>query len=183
MGLYNAAAWLKRRDAAPCGQRGLYAALAAWEQKHVAHHLRALRRVRDAAAGRTSRILWPQRPASPPDRRAGDPGLGDPLNSSNSSRGPPVYSSVVNSPRPTPPQIDNLQMAEPAPETGRPARVTAAVKRVAGLGLLLVASAALASSDTLHQVVLAWSNRPSGSSPSIPASARRCSSCSRRCRR
>jgi uncharacterized membrane protein YdjX (TVP38/TMEM64 family) len=45
-------------------------------------------------------------------------------------------------------------MAQPAPETGRPARVTAAVKRVVGLGLLLVALGALASSDALHAFVL-----------------------------
>ena len=45
-------------------------------------------------------------------------------------------------------------MAEPAPATGRPPRVTAAVKRVAGLGLLLVLLGALASSDRLHEIIL-----------------------------
>ena len=45
-------------------------------------------------------------------------------------------------------------MAQPATETGRPARVTAAVKRVVGLGLILVAFGALASSDSLHAFVL-----------------------------
>ena len=45
-------------------------------------------------------------------------------------------------------------MAEPAPATGRPPRVTAAVKRVAGLGLLLVLLGALASSDSLHEIIL-----------------------------
>jgi uncharacterized membrane protein YdjX (TVP38/TMEM64 family) len=45
-------------------------------------------------------------------------------------------------------------MSEPAPESGRPARVTAAVKRVVGLGLLLLALGALASSDWFHQIVL-----------------------------
>jgi hypothetical protein len=49
MGLYNAAAWLRRRDAHLAVNALLYAALVAWEQKHVAHHLRALKRVRDAA--------------------------------------------------------------------------------------------------------------------------------------
>ena len=49
MGLYNAAAWLRRRDAHLAVNAVLYAALVAWEQKHVAHHLRALKRVRDAA--------------------------------------------------------------------------------------------------------------------------------------
>jgi uncharacterized membrane protein YdjX (TVP38/TMEM64 family) len=45
-------------------------------------------------------------------------------------------------------------MEQPAPVTGRPARVTAAVKRVVGLGLLLLAVGALASSDSLHAFVL-----------------------------
>jgi hypothetical protein len=49
MGLYNAAAWLRRRDAHLAINAVLYAALVAWEQKHVAHHLRALKHVRDAA--------------------------------------------------------------------------------------------------------------------------------------
>lgn len=48
MGLYNAAAWLRRRDAHLAVNAVLYAALAAWEQHHVAHHLRALKHVRDA---------------------------------------------------------------------------------------------------------------------------------------
>ena len=48
MGLYNAAAWLRRRDAHLAVNALLYAALAAWEQHHVAHHLRALKQVRDA---------------------------------------------------------------------------------------------------------------------------------------
>jgi hypothetical protein len=49
MGLYNAAAWLRRRDAHLAINAVLYAALVAWEQKHLAHHLRALQRVRDGA--------------------------------------------------------------------------------------------------------------------------------------
>src|SRR5262245_60340548 len=49
MGLYNAAAWLRRRDAHLAVNAVFYAALVAWEQKHVSHHLRALKRVRDAA--------------------------------------------------------------------------------------------------------------------------------------
>ena len=59
MGLYNAAAWLRRRDAHLAVNAVLYAALAAWEQKHVAHHLRALKRVRDAAQANV------QEPAAP----------------------------------------------------------------------------------------------------------------------
>ena len=49
MGLYNTAAWLRRRDAHLAINAVLYVALVAWEQKHVVHHLRALKRVRDAA--------------------------------------------------------------------------------------------------------------------------------------
>jgi hypothetical protein len=46
MGMYNAAAWLSRREAHLAVNAVLYAALTAWEQKHVAHHLAALRRRR-----------------------------------------------------------------------------------------------------------------------------------------
>jgi hypothetical protein len=49
MGLYNAAAWLKRRDAHLAVNAVFYIALTAWEHKHLAHHLRAMKRV--AAAG------------------------------------------------------------------------------------------------------------------------------------
>jgi len=45
-------------------------------------------------------------------------------------------------------------MAQPAPETGPTARVTAAAKRVVGLGLLLLALGALASSDSLHNFLI-----------------------------
>ena len=61
---------------------------------------------------------------------------------------------MVNSTRLAPSQTDNLQVAEPAPATGRPPRVTAAVKRVAGLGLLLILVGTLASSDSLHEIIL-----------------------------
>ena len=43
MGIYNAAAWLRRRERHLAVNAVLYAALMAWEQKHVAHHLAALR--------------------------------------------------------------------------------------------------------------------------------------------
>jgi hypothetical protein len=46
MGLYNAAAWLRRRDAHLAINAVLYAALTVWEQQHVAHHLAELRRHR-----------------------------------------------------------------------------------------------------------------------------------------
>ena len=43
MGLYNAAAWLRRREPHLAVNAVLYAALTAWEQKQVAHHLAARR--------------------------------------------------------------------------------------------------------------------------------------------
>jgi hypothetical protein len=46
MGLYNAAAWLSRRQRHLAVNAVLYAALSAWEQQHVAHHLAELRRPR-----------------------------------------------------------------------------------------------------------------------------------------
>jgi len=46
MGLYNAAAWLSRRQRHLAVNAVLYAALTAWEQKHVAHHLSEMRKIR-----------------------------------------------------------------------------------------------------------------------------------------
>jgi hypothetical protein len=43
MGLYNAAAWLARREQHLAVNAVLYAALTAWEKAQVAHHLEALR--------------------------------------------------------------------------------------------------------------------------------------------
>ena len=43
MGLYNAAAWLARREQHLAVNAVLYAALTAWEQIQVARHLEALR--------------------------------------------------------------------------------------------------------------------------------------------
>ncbi len=42
-GLYNAAAWVSRRQTHLAVNAILYAALMAWEQQHVAHHLAELR--------------------------------------------------------------------------------------------------------------------------------------------
>jgi hypothetical protein len=50
MGLYNAAAWLKRRDAHLAVNAVFYAAAVAWEHRHLAHHLRAMERVAATAA-------------------------------------------------------------------------------------------------------------------------------------
>lgn len=46
MGVYNAAAWMRRREPHLAVNTVLYAALIAWEQRHVAHHL-ALRHPRE----------------------------------------------------------------------------------------------------------------------------------------
>ena len=50
MGAYNAAAWLRRRQPHLAINAVLYAALAAWEQQHVAHHLAVLDRQRKGDA-------------------------------------------------------------------------------------------------------------------------------------
>jgi len=49
MGLYNAAAWLARREQHLAVNAVLYAALTAWEQQQVARHLEALRRCQDVS--------------------------------------------------------------------------------------------------------------------------------------
>jgi len=59
MGAYNAAAWLRRRQPHLAINAVLYAALAAWEQQHVAHHLAVLDRQRTAG---------PDLPATTPTR-------------------------------------------------------------------------------------------------------------------
>jgi len=51
MGLYNAAAWLARRDRHLAVNTMLYAALILWEQHHVSHHQGLLARREKPAAG------------------------------------------------------------------------------------------------------------------------------------
>ena len=46
MGLYNAAAWLSRREPHLAFNAVLYAVLTAWETEHVRHHLLEMRRLR-----------------------------------------------------------------------------------------------------------------------------------------
>ena len=57
-GMYNAAAWLSRREQHLAVNALLYAALIAFEQRHVAHHFAELRRPRntggDEATGSTT---------------------------------------------------------------------------------------------------------------------------------
>ena len=50
MTLYNAAAWLARRERHLGLNAVLYTALTVWEQQHVSHHLDELRRVSEPAA-------------------------------------------------------------------------------------------------------------------------------------
>ena len=45
-GLYNAAAWLSRREPHLAVNAVLYAALIAFEQRHVSHHIAEMRRPR-----------------------------------------------------------------------------------------------------------------------------------------
>jgi hypothetical protein len=53
-GLYNAAAWVSRRETHLAVNTLLYAALMAWEQQHVAHHLAELRQPATAATPATA---------------------------------------------------------------------------------------------------------------------------------
>jgi hypothetical protein len=49
-GLYNTAAWLSRREPHLAVNAVLYAALIAFEQRHVSHHMAEIRRPRDSHA-------------------------------------------------------------------------------------------------------------------------------------
>jgi len=55
-GLYNAAAWLSRREQHLAVNTVLYAALIAFEQQHVSHHIAELRRPQSAPEPSTSVI-------------------------------------------------------------------------------------------------------------------------------
>jgi len=46
-GLYNAAAWLSRREQHLAVNAVLYAALVMWEQRHVVHHIAEMRQLPD----------------------------------------------------------------------------------------------------------------------------------------
>src|SRR5687767_6379697 len=72
---------------------------------------------------------------------------------SNTSAGYSSTRCVIDSSRIAHPGTDNFAMSDQAPEAGEPPRV-AAWKRALGLGLLVLALAALASSDTIHQTLL-----------------------------
>jgi len=53
-GLYNAAAWLSRREQHLAVNAVLYAALIAFEQRHVSHHIAELRRLRPSPESATT---------------------------------------------------------------------------------------------------------------------------------
>jgi hypothetical protein len=59
MGLYNSAAWLKRRQPHLAVNAILYSALTVWERRHVGTHLRELRRCQA-----TRRAAWERRPTA-----------------------------------------------------------------------------------------------------------------------
>jgi hypothetical protein len=56
-GLYNSAAWLSRRKHHLAVNAVLYAALIAFEQRHVVHHLAEMRRPRLATRGATTDVV------------------------------------------------------------------------------------------------------------------------------
>src|SRR5882757_2047308 len=62
-GLYNAAAWLSRREQHLAINAVLYAALIAFEQRHVSHHIAELRRPRQQPAKPVAAV----EPADPVD--------------------------------------------------------------------------------------------------------------------
>ena len=56
-GIYNAAAWLSRRERHLAVNAVLYAALIAFEQQHVSHHITELRRLKAAPEPTTPATL------------------------------------------------------------------------------------------------------------------------------
>lgn len=64
-GVYNAAAWLARRETHLAVNTLLYTALTIWEQQHVAHHLAEMRRQPPVSDGSAEAALE-QQPATTP---------------------------------------------------------------------------------------------------------------------
>src|SRR5439155_16908860 len=62
MGLYNAAAWLRRREAHLAINTVFHTALAAWEQHHFAHHVARLRPAQEQPEEAVSQTKskWPR---------------------------------------------------------------------------------------------------------------------------
>jgi hypothetical protein len=63
-GVYNAAAWLSRREQHLAVNTVLYAALIAFEQRHVVHHIAELRRLYPAADALATAASTPEKPQS-----------------------------------------------------------------------------------------------------------------------
>lgn len=63
-GLYNAAAWLSRREQHLALNAVMYAALIGIEQRHVAHHIAAMRRSGSAPAPMTEPVEVPTDPSA-----------------------------------------------------------------------------------------------------------------------
>ena len=59
MGLYNAAAWMSRRQRHLAVNAILYSALTVWERTHVERHLNECRRCQDARAAVPAAALGP----------------------------------------------------------------------------------------------------------------------------
>ena len=66
MGVYNAAAWLRRREPHLAVNAVLYVALVAWEQTQVAHHLSALRALRRVDHGSVALVRKKTRSVTDP---------------------------------------------------------------------------------------------------------------------
>jgi len=62
-GLYNAAAWLSRRERHLAVNTVMYAALIAFEQQHVSHHIAELRRPPKAPESTTAEHIAEAAPA------------------------------------------------------------------------------------------------------------------------
>lgn len=80
MGIYNAAAWVLRREPHLAVNRVLYAALIAWEQKHATRHLLELQQSREIAPAvaaavpkKTSKPTKVAAELPPPEMFSGDP--------------------------------------------------------------------------------------------------------------
>jgi len=67
MGLYNAAAWLSRREQHLAVNAVLYAALTAWEQQQVARHLASLGRCQDVSHSMGTDVAAARNVLAPPE--------------------------------------------------------------------------------------------------------------------
>ena len=70
MGLYNAAAWIGRRERHLAVNAILYSLLIAWERAQVAHHLASLRECQEKAVAASVQRSPTIAPSSPSENRA-----------------------------------------------------------------------------------------------------------------